>query len=220
MVFLLDPDNWIDNRVIAGAPYETRQLANAIALIARHRLDLVLDIGANFGLYSIALGLQPQIANVVAFEPVRRNHAQLMGNAFANRLERKIEAHRLGLSDHAGRVVIHIDPTSTGVSRLDLSTSDRDASRFSATEEIEIARFDDVAQFTARKAFVKIDVEGQAAAVIAGMQRFLAANPCVIQTEVTTDSERAAISALCEQDYVETARIDNDVIIAHRDFSG
>lgn len=214
--FLLDPGNWIDNRIIAGAPYERRQLANAMAMIERRDLDLLVDIGANFGLYSVTLGLRPQIRTIVAFEPVRRNYAQLMGNAFANRLEYKLEAHRLGISDHAGRVAIHIDPESTGVSRLDVSTADRAASKFSETEEIEIARFDDVTSFSGRRAFVKIDVEGMAAQAIGGMARFLAANQCVIQAEVTTDAERAAIGSLCERDFVEITRIDNDVVIAHR----
>lgn len=218
--FILDPRNWIDNRLIADAPYEHRQLANAIALIERNQLDLVVDIGANFGLYSILLGRLPGIESVVAFEPVRRNHAQLMANVFANRLERKIEAHRLGLSDGAGQATIHIDPSSTGVSRLDLSTADRDISAFRETETVAIARLDDVVRLSGRRAFVKIDVEGQAAQVIAGMSDFLTANICVLQTEATTDAERAALATLCSGDYREVARIDNDVVIAHKFLAG
>ena len=48
-MFLLDPDNWIDNRLLAGAPFEHEQLGEAARLIRAHSLDTFIDIGANIG---------------------------------------------------------------------------------------------------------------------------------------------------------------------------
>lgn len=217
--FVLDPQNWIDNRLIAGAHYEAAQIDNAAKLIAARNLDLVIDIGANFGLYSILLGKIESVANVFAFEPVRRNYAQLQANIFANGLERKIDARRIGISDRKDYRFIYIDPRSTGVSRLDMATSKRDIAAFADGEEIDVAPLDDILCLSRRRAFVKIDVEGHAAEVIAGMRKFLERNSCIIQIEVTTDAERCALSCLIDSGYFEMARIDNDVIVAHKDYA-
>src|SRR6056297_772566 len=97
--FLLDRNNWIDNRLIARAPFEEAQLAHARQRLTEERIDGIIDIGANFGLYSILLARLPGISAVEAFEPVRRNYNQLCGNIFANRLDAVITPHRLALSD-------------------------------------------------------------------------------------------------------------------------
>lgn len=207
--FVLDPRNWIDNRLLSGIRYEDLQLDFARRQITERGLDLVIDIGANFGLYSILLGREQEVAEVIAFEPVRRNYNQLLGNVFANRLDGKVTAHRLGLGDKSAKLTIHIDPTSTGVSRLDLSSTDRDAAVFTESETIEIRTFDAVCAPEGRAAFVKIDVEGHAPAVVAGMAKFLAANRGVLQVEVTP-AETAVIEALAAHGWREIASMELD----------
>lgn len=81
--------------------------------IAARNIDLVIDIGANIGLYTVLLGQRPQIKTVFAFEPVRRNYAQLLGNVFVNGLANKVDAYRLALGSESGCVTMHIDPNST-----------------------------------------------------------------------------------------------------------
>jgi FkbM family methyltransferase len=211
---LLDPANWIDNRLIAGIPFETAQIDHALALAARERIDTVIDIGANFGLYSVLLGRLEGVRDVVAFEPVAVNHAQLMGNAFANRLTDRLTAHRLGCGAEATRATIHIDPRSTGVSRLDIGTTHRDAGAFRRTEEVDIVRADDFLPFEDRRAFVKIDVEGAAASVIAGMPRFLAANRCWLQVEMIGAEREATLAALAAAGYTCERVIENDGIFS------
>lgn len=210
--FLLNPRNWIDNRLLAGAPFEDAQIENARALIRSRRIDLVVDIGANIGLYTVGLGLKPQVRNVIAFEPVRRNFAQLMGNVFLNGLSGRVDAHRLALGAGAGKATIHIDPTSTGVSRLDLETAERDTGAFIEHEEIEIARFDDVCDVEGRRAFVKIDVEGGAVGVLTGMSRFMSRNDPVFQIEVSPAEESGVERLMRGLGFKEILRIDRDAI--------
>jgi FkbM family methyltransferase len=184
--FVLDPRNWTDNRVLARVPYEKAQFEHARKEIAERNLDLVIDIGANFGLYAIVLGLEPTVREVIAFEPVKRNYNQLLANVFANRLDHKVAAHRLALSDKniAGQT-IHMDPKSTNLARFDVATADRPSDVFTESETIDVARFDDILPLEGRRAFVKIDVEGEAERCLIGMENFFAKNKGVVQIEVS-----------------------------------
>ena len=157
-------------------------------MIREHDIDLVIDIGANIGLYSILLGQMREISNVMSFEPVRQNFAQLMGNVFVNGLAGKVEPYRLALGVRAGETVIFIDPKSTGVSRLDLADAHRAHAKYLDQEPVRVARFDDICAFKERRAFVKIDVEGGAVGVLEGMATFLTRNTVVVQVE-TSDNE-------------------------------
>ena len=139
-------------------------------------------IGANFGLYAIVLGLEPSVREVIAFEPVKRNYNQLLANVFANRLDNKVTAHRLALSDkHISGQTIYMDPKSTNLARFDVATADRPADVFRESETIDVARFDDILPLGGRRAFVKIDVEGEAENCLIGMENFFAKNKGVVE---------------------------------------
>lgn len=210
--FLLHPQNWIDNRILVGAPFEREQIRSAQRAVVEQQLDLVVDIGANIGFYTVLLGRMPQVKTVVAFEPVRRNYAQLMGNVFVNGLSDKVDAHRLALGQSAGQAVIHVDPYSTGVSRLDLGTTARPAKAFAQRETIEIGVFDQVCKFQDRRAFVKIDVEGSAVEVLSGMSRFLSANYAVIQVELSDAERSGVVRILANAGYGIAREFQGDVI--------
>lgn len=197
--FLLDPRNWIDNRLAAGAPFENAQIDRASALIRQHGLNVFIDAGANIGLYTVLIGSLPEIARVVAIEPVRRNFNQLLGNVFANRLDHKVEAFRVALGDAEAELSIHVDPASTGVSRFDLSTAARDTSVFSQSEQVRIARLDDLLPLAGQRIFLKIDVEGHAIPALAGMARLLAGNTIIMQVELLDADRSSVIAALDAQ---------------------
>lgn len=208
--FILCPQNWIDNRLLAGAPFEAEQVAAAQALIREHHIDLFIDIGANIGLYSILLGQMPEIKSALAFEPVRSNFAQLMGNIFVNGLANKVEGQRLALGAREDETVIYVDPASTGVSRLDLKGAHRDQAKYSNQETVRVARFDDVCAYEDRRAFVKIDVEGHAVGVLEGMATFLSRNTVVIQVETSDNEERGVFEFLIAKGFSNVRRIAAD----------
>ena len=188
--FLLDPGNWIDNRLLAHVPFESQQLLFARSLITGKRLDHVIDIGANFGLYSVLLGRLPEIQVVHAFEPVRRNFNQLCGNIFSNRLDKKATLYNVALGLDEADLEIFIDPASTGVSRLDLRFMDRDLRAFSDKEIVQVKKGDSILKMTNQKVFVKIDVEGQTYNVLSGLSLFLNHNSGVFQIEADHETDR------------------------------
>jgi len=184
--FILDPCNWTDNRILAQVPYEKAQFDYARKEIAARDIDLVIDIGANFGLYAIVLAKELNVREVIAFEPVRRNYNQLLANVFANRLDDKITVYRLALSDkNISDQVIYMDPKSTNLARFDVATADRPADVFQESEKIDVVRFDDILAIEGRRTFVKIDVEGEAERCLIGMKNFFTKNKGVVQIEVS-----------------------------------
>ncbi|MGJ3263646.1 MAG: FkbM family methyltransferase [Salinarimonas sp.] len=215
-LFLLDRRNWIDNRLLARAPFEDAQIAAARRVVQAERIDTVLDIGANIGLYSIVLGLLPAVAAVHAFEPVARNANQLGGNVFANALDDVVRVHRLALSDREGEAQIHVDPRSTGVSTLEAAQAARRAGAYRAQETVRLARLDDVLRLEGARVFVKIDVEGHALAVLRGMPRLLASNEVVLQVELLETDRTAIVTALDEAGYRLDAEISGDGVFRRR----
>jgi FkbM family methyltransferase len=214
--FLLDPRNWIDNRLAAGVPYEVDQLARAAKIIADERLDTLIDVGANIGVYTVLLGRLPEIKSVLSFEPIRRNFNQLLGNVFANGLDAKVDAYRVALSDRAGRTTIHVDPTSTGVSRLDLEACDRDLSVYTRKEEIRIASFDELITLENKRIYLKIDVEGHALQALFGMGRLFEANEIFLQIEMNEAREQSVYSRLLAYGMMLSAKIGADCYLCPR----
>lgn len=189
-IFLLDPANWIDNRLLADVPFEAEQIAYVKSRIADLPIATVIDIGANFGLYAVTMGLLSKISSVIAFEPVSQNFNQLCGNVFVNRLNGKVTTHRCALGSFESALAIHINPQSTGVSRFDLKTADRDASVFTEAEFVTIKRGDDVLPDCRHSGvFIKIDVEGHSAEVLRGMPNFLSSTHGLIQMETDADDD-------------------------------
>lgn len=69
-----------------------------------------LDIGANVGFYSVAVGnrirLRGGTGKVIAFEPLANNYQRLGENISLNGLEAYCETHNFGLSDKPSEAVI------------------------------------------------------------------------------------------------------------------
>ena len=63
--------------------------------------EIMLDCGANVGMYSIWAAITKDI-NVYAFEPEAQNYAVLNRNINLNNLQSKVKAYCMGLSDTSG----------------------------------------------------------------------------------------------------------------------
>jgi FkbM family methyltransferase len=213
---LLDPRNWIDNRFAAWVPYEEAQIARATDLIRREKIDTLIDVGANIGIYTVLVGRLPEVRRILAFEPVRRNFNQLLGNVFANRLDSKVDAHRVALGKAPEQGNIHIDPRSTGVSRLDFADCRRPRSVFREEEEVEILRFDDVAKLDDHRIFLKIDVEGKAHDALLGMERLFRNNYVLLQVEIAGGESEAVRDLLTRYGMEFTESIGGDFYFSPR----
>jgi len=211
---LLNGRNWIDNRLLSGRGFEVRQVAKASALIRQHKLDVLLDIGANFGFYTMVLCQNLDLVEAHAFEPVKRNQYQLHANTYLNALWDKVTLHPVALGSEQAETNIYIDPNSTGISRLDIDTAERGAEAFSQSETIRVEVLDNYLELTDRRIFAKIDVEGHEMATLSGMIKTLKNNNVVLQIEVDKANRTVLPDFMDQQGFKLIDQIDTEFYFA------
>lgn len=159
-------------------------LDNEIESISRclqQKPGVFVDVGANVGLYSIAVaGMLPGI-RCLAFEPGRENYQQIVENVRANNYQEQIEVLQLGLSDTAAThslVYGRPGPNRNSANAAIVDDWSADAALwkdgdFQNSENIQCVVFDD--WWSDRKedlpiSFVKADIEGHEPEALAGMR--------------------------------------------------
>ncbi|MCC9596342.1 MULTISPECIES: FkbM family methyltransferase [unclassified Rubrivivax] len=161
----------------------TGQWEPTVTAVIRHLLrpgDVFVDVGANFGYYSIAAArwVGPQ-GRVFAFECAPRALGLLKTNVALNRCADTVRVQDCGLSDESGEMRFFQSRLDTGWSSLD-PIPDAEELR------VSIRRLDELDLAGPDIRLVKIDVEGGEAKVLRGMQAVFArgSRPFVI-AEIT-----------------------------------
>jgi FkbM family methyltransferase len=214
---LLNYANYIDRQLIIREPYESRQLEHFIEEMAAYQYDAFIDVGANFGLYSLIAAQSGRLAEVLAFEPDPRNHQQLAANILLNRLTGKIRVYGAGLSNRdTATSFLQENGRSTGQSRIEQTAPPATRlSRYTRTT-IDTLRFDNHFSYRDRKLLVKIDVEGHEAEVIDGMRNLLAGNHCHLQVEAFDRNLSTVEDILGSLGYVKSLEFGSDRIFTRQ----
>ena len=146
--------------------------------------DTVLDIGANYGLYTYHLSraVRPS-GKVYAFEPVPFTHATLCRVSRLLRF-RNVEIVPKGCSDTNGAVrftlpLQGVGPLSAGLAHLEGRRNDRDGKGihfpYEKTQEIlcDVIRLDDFLPKGLTISFIKCDIEGAELLALRGAGRLI-----------------------------------------------
>jgi FkbM family methyltransferase len=144
---------------------------------------LAVDVGANIGLYTLAMAkmVQPQ-GKVVSFEPASESYAALVAHVRQNRLTKIVEAHMLAVGDEPG-VCSFVEESVLGTNRIGSRSSQHTNNARSVPRRM--TTLDEV--FDGARSLpdlIKIDVEGFEMSVLRGAQRTLSRKPCPILCEV------------------------------------
>lgn len=120
-----------------------------------------IDVGGNFGLYTYFMSRHAREVHV--FEPNPRCVAQVRKVASSN-----VTIHEVALSNVVGEAEMRFDPNNSGVGTIDANNrlSDNLGIKAIETRIVEVKPLDDFS--LPPVSFVKIDVEGHEAAVLAG----------------------------------------------------
>ncbi len=146
-----------------------------------------VDVGANYGYYSILGGSWNPALRVISFEPVPEIYRALNRNISLNRLEKRVVAFNVALSDRSGKATFFLpqgeskDCEATGTLASDSWQNRQQSPSF----EVETTRFDDFERLhPMRVDIVKIDVEDFECGVLRGMQEVISRDRPFIVCEI------------------------------------
>lgn len=145
--------------------------AQRIELLRHHRVDLVLDVGANIGQFATELRVDGYRGRIVSFEPLHSVFADLEASTAD---DPSWEALNMGLGAEAGRAMINVSGNTQSSSMLPMVAAHSraaPASEYVGTETIEVRRLDDVFGTVGAGAgapFLKLDVQGYERQVLDG----------------------------------------------------
>ena len=138
------------------------------------RVNTFVDVGANYGFYSVLGALWNSNLRVVSFEPIASIYEGLLKNVTANRLESQVTCENVALSSESGSGTIYLPASESkdAESTATLAANSWQVRQHAQPIHIRTVRFDDYeANHPMRVDLLKIDVEDFEADVLAGMSR-------------------------------------------------
>jgi FkbM family methyltransferase len=126
---------------------------------------VVYDVGANVGMYAIALATPRR--RVIAFEPAPTTVEQLRANLARNDLDGRVAVHDCGLGATDDRQQFYRS-TYPELSGFDRESATRWGATVAETVPVRVRRLDDVAETAPPPDTIKLDVEGAGPAVLRG----------------------------------------------------
>lgn len=184
----------IENQLFWGGyygGYEPMSLRTWAAL-CRGRDGLIIDIGANAGLYALAAKALAADAQVVAFEPIERFADELARNVALNGFSITIE--RKAVSDRNGTLPIFDHLDGPHYATLDKGLGE------GPSYDVPVVTLDGwLATHPKQKvSAVKIDIERHEPAAIRGMRALLAGQRPPILIEILDESVGAGVGRLID----------------------
>jgi len=159
--------------------YESAEL-EAIMLLAK-ACRTIFDIGANVGLYSIAVGRNFPRSRVISFEPIPSTYRELLRNLAINHVE-NVTAYNIGLSDHSSDAPFFFDGTYSAA-----ASGEPLGPEFGPTETLvcPVETLDDFVDRTGVSPdLIKCDVEGGELQVFRGGKKLFERLKPIIFTEM------------------------------------
>ena len=151
--------------------------AQLAAVLTHHRIDTVLDVGANVGQYGQRLRDWGYEGRIISFEPLSSAHAKLLTQSAPD--SRWTVAPRMAIGDSDGEIDIQVSAESDMSSILPQSDLMRDispSSKIETTERVPIHRLDSVAKDHVNaedRVLLKIDTQGFEPQVLDGSEVLL-----------------------------------------------
>jgi FkbM family methyltransferase len=155
----------------------TSDRARLQLFLSYYKIDLVLDVGANFGQYAKFVRDLGYSGRIVSFEPLSTAHAKLKSVSRKDPLWEI--ATRTAIGDADGEIQIMVAGNSQSSSVLDMLSVHTDMapnSTYIGSETVALSKLDTLAPSYIKNAssiFLKIDVQGFEMQVIAGATQIL-----------------------------------------------
>lgn len=176
-------------------PRNEDQLALEIVVAAAERSDVLVDIGAYTGLFTVAATRANPALRAHAFEIVPENYRAMLDNCVRNDVLDRVTLHHTGVGKPGARM--RVPGRTTGSALPDFYSS---RLRFDSGVAIRFEALDSLVDRIPSGATVtmKIDVEGTEATVLRHGSRFLSQARPLILCEVLPDADVDELEAILE----------------------
>lgn len=135
---------------------------------------ILLDVGANFGYYSLLAARLGLFSQIHALEPQPSNHRRLLWHIEANGMQDAIAPYPIAASDLARTMYMN---------DVDDVSSVRQTAAEKADIAVEAAPLDSLFNFRGENIAMKVDVEGHEVSVLQGAEQLMRDNNMLMQVE-------------------------------------
>jgi FkbM family methyltransferase len=162
----------------------------------------IFDVGAFSGVYSLIAAQANRRASIYALEPMERTYWRLSDNVRANRLFRRIEAHRVAASDEDGRAELNVY-RGARVLGSGSSLSAKEGQTATRIQAVETVRLDTFVREHGIPGvdLVKLDVERYELQAIGGMVGLLEHKPAMLVEVFSSELLREVADLLSPHGY-------------------
>lgn len=161
----------------ASDGFETKMLKNILPVIKD--CTTILDIGANFGFYSVVLSKLLNNAQIHAFEPAPLTFSHLSQNVLHNKVENNVKINNLGVAEKSGKLFITNDLYAGN--HIQVSSNGASSSLVSITTVDEYV----AANKLTKVDFIKCDIEGAELLMLRGAKKTIDRDKPIIFLEVS-----------------------------------
>ena len=178
---ILNLNDWVQQLVYFFGVYEFEKKETEAWLKLNEPNSTILDIGANFGYYSLLSASISNSIKAIAFEPAPKTFLRLVDNIKLNEFSSVIP-NNVGVSNCNGSFTLYLaDDDNSGMTSLSMPES------YSGNEvKVEVVVIDEfvVNKISGNLRLVKIDVEGNELNVLLGMSETIAAYKPILFIEL------------------------------------
>ena len=207
--FELDIRESIERKTYFIREYEKKRMDYLIQTSKKIKSEILIDIGANIGFYSILLSEYFKI--IKSYEPNLRNFHVLNKNIKKNNLQKKVQTFNYGLSNKKQI----LKGTSMTKGELFQTSGFFLSEQNVEGEDVFVNIGDEVLNFNGEILTIKIDVEGHELFVLQGMKKVLENNYCIIQIEIWDKNYQEINEFLNNLDYKKSKSIDGDTYFSN-----